>query len=148
MHLSKRTQYGLRAAVRLARQFHAASDDASPYVQSRDLAEVERLPTKFLEQVLLILRRAELLESKVGSGGGYRLGRPPEQISVGQLLDALEPPAELDRVDPPTLGCRAVELVTAAIDGCRAGECNGWTLADLAADAARRAEKADAMYYI
>ncbi len=147
MHLSKRTQYGLRAAVRLARQYQAGPAEGA-YVQSRDLATAEKLPTKFLEQVLLILRRADLLESKVGSGGGYRLRRDPMRISVGQLLDALEPPAEMDRTKPPTVGCRAVGLVADAIDASRARECDAWTLADLAADAARQAEKADAMYYI
>ena len=142
MHLQKRTQYGLRAAVRLARRYHEGG-----YVQTRDLAEEERMPGKFLEQVMLILRRANLLESKVGSGGGYRLRRPPERIAVAQLLDALEPPAEVETTIPPTLGCRAVEAVTDRLTTCRDKACASWTLADLAEESARAAEKSGTMYF-
>jgi Rrf2 family protein len=88
MKLSKRCEYGLKAAVRLA------SRHGGGYVQSRDIADHEALPAKFLESILLSLRSASILESKVGAGGGYRLTRPPAQISVRELIDAL------DRVDP------------------------------------------------
>ena len=75
MRLSKQTEYGLRAVVQLAR--------LSPrtFVQSRDLAQQEGLPTKFLEAILLTLRRGGVLESKVGREGGYRLSRSPQEIS-------------------------------------------------------------------
>jgi Rrf2 family protein len=82
--LSKRTEYGLRAVVQLARLW------SKGYVQSRDLALQEDLPNKFLESILLALRRGGFLESKVGSGGGYRLSRPPRQINVGELIRRLE----------------------------------------------------------
>lgn len=143
MHLQKRTQYGLRAAVRLAGKYPDGG-----YVQSRDLADEEHLPTKFLEQVLLILRRAGLLESKVGSGGGYRLKRPPNRITVAQMLSALEPPEELDHREPRTVGCRAVELVSERLASQREKVCAKWTLADLTEEAARDAKSAGAMYYI
>ncbi|HUB24761.1 MAG TPA: Rrf2 family transcriptional regulator [Tepidisphaeraceae bacterium] len=84
MRLSQRTEYGMRAVVRLAQL------DANSYVQSRDLAEQEDLPNKFLESILLALRRGGFLESKVGSGGGYRLSRKARQISVGDLIRRLE----------------------------------------------------------
>jgi Rrf2 family protein len=74
----------MRAVVRLAQL------DANTYVQSRDLAEQEDLPNKFLESILLALRRGGFLESKVGSGGGYRLSRKARQISVGDLIRRLE----------------------------------------------------------
>lgn len=143
MHLSKRTQYGLRAAVRLARRY-----GAEEYVQSRDLADEEGLPTKFLEQVLLILRRGGLLESKVGSGGGYRLQRSPEQITVRELLSILEPAGALDLPDPPTLGGRALHLLAARLDRQYKKVVENWTLADLAEEAARKSESVAEMYYI
>lgn len=143
MHLQKRTQYGLRAAVRLAGKYPGGG-----YVQSRDLADEEQLPTKFLEQVLLILRRANLLESKVGSGGGYRLKRPPNRITIAQMLNALEPPEELDHPQQRTIGGRAVELVSERLAGQREKVCSKWTLADLTEEAARDAKSAGAMYYI
>src|SRR5436190_19536656 len=84
MKLSKRTEYGLRAAVQLARLW------PRHFVQARDLAQQESLPNKFLESILLALRRGGFLESKVGSGGGYRLSRPPREIAVGELIRRLE----------------------------------------------------------
>jgi len=62
----------------------------SGFIQSRDLAEQEDMPNKFLEAILLALRRGGFLESKVGSGGGYRLSRAPRDIAVGELVRRLE----------------------------------------------------------
>ena len=76
MRLSKRTEYGLRAVVQLARLW------PRNFVQARDLSQQEDLPNKFLESILLALRRGEFLESKVGSGGGYRLSRAPKDIVI------------------------------------------------------------------
>lgn len=84
MRLSKRTEYGLRAVVQLARLW------PRHFVQSRDLAQTEKLPNKFLESILLALRRGGFLESKVGSGGGYRLSRAPRDIVVGDVIRRLE----------------------------------------------------------
>ena len=85
VRLSKRCEYGIKAAARLAK------GHGEGYLQSREIAESEGMPAKFLESVLLGLRSASLLESKVGAGGGYRLSRPPEQIRVSEIVAALEP---------------------------------------------------------
>lgn len=84
MRLSKQTEYGLRAVVQLARLY------PNHFVQSRDLAQQEGLPTKFLEAILLTLRRGGFLDSKVGRDGGYRLTRPPKDIRVGEVVRRLE----------------------------------------------------------
>jgi Rrf2 family cysteine metabolism transcriptional repressor len=84
LRLSKRTEYGLCAIIRLAQAWPGG------YVQTRDLAEEEGLPAKFLESILLALRRGGFLESKVGSGGGYRLAQSPAQIVLGDVLRRLE----------------------------------------------------------
>ena len=84
MRLSKRTEYGLRAVVQLATLW------PRNYVQAKDLSEQEDLPTKFLEAILLALRRGGFLESKVGTGGGYRLARSPRDIRVGEMIRRLE----------------------------------------------------------
>jgi Rrf2 family protein len=84
LRLSKRTEYGVRAVVQLARLWPAG------FSQSRDLAQHEDIPPKFLESILLALRRGGFLESKVGSGGGYRLSRAPKDIAVGELIRRLE----------------------------------------------------------
>ena len=84
MRLSKRTEYGIRAVVQLARLW------PNTFVQSRDLAKREALPTKFLEAILGALRRGGFLESKIGREGGYRLSRPPREILVAELVRRLE----------------------------------------------------------
>jgi Rrf2 family protein len=84
LRLSKQTEYGLRAIVQLGRM------DARTFVQSRDLSVHENLPNKFLEAILLTLRRGGFLESKVGRDGGYRLARPPRDIAIGNLVRRLE----------------------------------------------------------
>src|SRR5512135_3634261 len=84
LKLSKRTEYGLRAVVRLASLW------PHNYIQSKDLSKEENLPGKFLEAILLALRRGGFLESKVGSGGGYRLSRSPREIRVGEIIRRLE----------------------------------------------------------
>jgi len=84
LRLSKRTEYGLRAVVQLARLW------PTNYIQSKDLSQRENLPNKYLESILLALRRGGFLESKVGSGGGYRLSRSPRDIRVGEVIRRLE----------------------------------------------------------
>src|ERR1700677_3617281 len=96
MRLSKRTEYGLRAVVQLARLWPTG------FIQSRDLAQQEDLPNKFLEAILLALRRGGFLESKVGSGGGYRLSRPPREIAVGDLIRRLEGRLTIKEKEGPT----------------------------------------------
>ena len=142
--MSKRAEHGLRAAVRLARV--GGGGPTGRYTQSRDLAEGEDLPTKFLEAILLVLRRGGILESKVGSGGGYRLTRAPAEITVAELLAVLDPPEPCD-VTADTIGGRAVRLLherlTTGLDTATAD----LSLEDLA-DEADPAGKRDAMYYI
>src|SRR5205814_8161297 len=84
LRLSKRTEYGVRAVVQLARMWPQG------FIQAKDLSREERLPNKFLEAILLALRRGGFLESKIGREGGYRLSRPPADTRGGDLI----PPPE------------------------------------------------------
>ena len=61
-------------------------------VKIRDIADQENIPIKFLEQILLSLKNAGLLQSKMGVGGGYYLARPPEEIDLGQIERVLDGP--------------------------------------------------------
>ena len=84
MRISKKAEYALRALVLMAR---------SPKSWSiPELSVQERIPIKFLEQILLALRRAGILGSKRGVGGGYVLSRPPSEISVGEVIRSLDGP--------------------------------------------------------
>jgi Rrf2 family protein len=109
------------------------------------------LPNKFLESILLALRRAGLLESKVGSGGGYRLSRPPQQIIVGELIRRLEgrlslrEPASTSDVSP---GEFAVHLVNERLTTATDEVLNTMTLEQLLEHVNKAVSPQQAMYYI
>lgn len=86
MKLSKRGEYGLRAMVDLA------SQPPGTVVPTKDIAQREKIPPKFLEQILLTLRNAGLLHSRMGLGGGYTLARPATEITLGQIVRILDGP--------------------------------------------------------
>ena len=90
MRLSKRGEYGLRAMINLADTAEWAKP--SPLVQIKDISERENIPVKFLEQILLALKNAGLLQSKMGFGGGYYLARPAAEINLGQIVRVLDGP--------------------------------------------------------
>ncbi len=128
MHLSKRVEYGVVASVHLARR----SVDGTDYVQSREIARSEELPAKFLESILLALKSAGILESKVGAGGGYRLVRRPDALPVLELVEALETrSADSETPSDPGIGRRGLVELTARIDGAMADAVGDLSLADL-----------------
>lgn len=94
MRLSKRGEYGLRAMIDLAEHLNSDSDDGrdGDVVQIREIAERQHIPAKFLEQILLTLKNAGLLNSRMGIGGGYYLARPAAEITLGQVVRVLDGP--------------------------------------------------------
>lgn len=90
MRLSKRGEYGLRAMIMLAGTPH--ENAPLPVVQIKEISEREKISPKFLEQILLTLKNAGLLHSKMGVGGGYYLSRPPSEITLGQIFRTLDGP--------------------------------------------------------
>ena len=89
MRLSKRGEYGLRAMIMLAAP---GPDGHPPTLQIREISEREQIPAKFLEQILLALKNAGMLHSKMGVGGGYHLAKPPNEISLGSIVRVLDGP--------------------------------------------------------
>lgn len=85
MRISKKAEYALRALTAMARQ-------AGRSWSIHELAAAENIPVKFLEQILLALRRAGYLSSKRGVGGGYTLVRDPDEISVGDVIAVFDGP--------------------------------------------------------
>ena len=145
MRLSKRTEYGLRAVVALARLW------PRHFVQSKDLAHQEGLPNKFLESILLALRRGGFLESKVGSGGGYRLSRAPRDIIVGDLIRRLEGRLTIRENAPAndlSPGEVAVRLVNEKLTQATDQVLDAMTLEQLIEHVNRSASVQQAMYYI
>jgi Rrf2 family protein len=91
MRLSKRGEYGLRALIDLAGELRT-QDNIHAVVQIKDIAERQQIPLKFLEQILLTLKNVGIVHSKQGTGGGYYLARPAEEIIIGQIVRALDGP--------------------------------------------------------
>jgi Rrf2 family protein len=90
MRLSKRGEYGLRAMIMMAEP--TEKKDALRMVQIKEIAQREQISAKFLEQILLTLKNAGLLHSKMGVGGGYYLAKPPKEITLGQIFRTLDGP--------------------------------------------------------
>ncbi len=84
---TRRSDYGIRALVWMAR----AEDRSTTAAQIADEMEI---PKGFLHQVLLGLRRAGIVASRTGRTGGYRLAKPAAEISVLEVMEALEGPIE------------------------------------------------------
>jgi len=84
--LSAKTKYGLKALAFMAKQ-----EDKSP-VQIATIAESENISQKYLESILLTLRKAGFLGSKKGKGGGYYLLKTPEDIKMAEVMRVLEGP--------------------------------------------------------
>jgi Rrf2 family protein len=113
--LSRKSKYGLKALLLLAQQKNRA-----PVLVS-ELADRDAIPKKFLEAILLDLKRHGLVQSKKGKGGGYYLRRSPDEITVGNVIRVLEGPLALvpcvsqtaytkcsDCIDEATCGVRLV----------------------------------------
>jgi Rrf2 family protein len=84
--LSNKAKYALKALLVLAEDY-----GHGPMLIS-DLAEREGIPKKFLEHILLELKKHGLLQSQKGKGGGYLLGKPPGSVTFGQVIRILDGP--------------------------------------------------------
>ena len=99
MMFSTKAEYGVRVMVHLARHSDGAAIPLSA------IADAERLPLAYLEHLVQRLRRAELVESRRGAHGGYTLARTPEDITMAEVVQALE-----GEIAP-------IECITAEADG-------------------------------
>ena len=95
MKLTAQAEYGLRCILSLARARRAAASMPTPQVSERtsltvgEIAESEGISMEYAGKLIRILRRSGLVESTLGRKGGYCLARPPDQISVCDVLAAL-----------------------------------------------------------
>lgn len=89
MHLTKQSDYGVRAVLHLSKL---------PYgevVQTKEIAAREDIPRKYLPSIIRILARAGLIRTLRGNHGGVMLARPPEEISLRDVVEAVEGPISL-----------------------------------------------------
>jgi Rrf2 family protein len=103
MRVTTRTRYAIRALFHLA--FHRAGEAA----QAKEIAHAQKIPLRFLEQILQDLRRAGLVEARRGPRGGYALARSPAEISLADVLRAVRGPLEDLLGVVPTGGSRGDE---------------------------------------
>lgn len=145
MQLSKRTQYGIRALICLCESYPRG------FLQTRELARREGLPTKFLESILSSLTREKILLSKIGATGGYRLSRKPEDILVSDIITRLEGKKLMQDADLPTTEARAgevaVQLLQNQLSQALCATLASVTLATLAEQVIQRSRDGQ-MYYI
>ena len=86
--VTKETDYAIRAVLYLARQ-------PKRYVSSREIAEKDHIPLRFLRRILAILKKNEVIDTKEGAVGGVRLKRKPEKLSLTHLITLFQGPIQL-----------------------------------------------------
>jgi Rrf2 family transcriptional regulator, cysteine metabolism repressor len=90
MMFSTKAEYGVRVMVALARRAAETPDETEPVVSLAEIAERDGMPLAYLEHLVARLRKAGLIDSRRGSRGGYLLGRAAEQITMAEVVEALE----------------------------------------------------------
>ncbi len=83
---SEKVNYGLLALIELAKNYYQG------HIQIKDIANSQNIPKSYLEQLLVLLKNSELVESKRGAQGGYKLKIAPKNIKVIDLIKAFERP--------------------------------------------------------
>lgn len=115
MRLSTRGRYAVMALVELAareRDRQIANDCHAQGAAARErpvslaeIAQAQLLSVAYLEQLFARLRRAGLVDSARGPGGGYRLARPAETIAIGTIIEAVDEPISATRCEEGSPGC-------------------------------------------
>ncbi len=101
--LSKKTQYGLKALGYLSEKYGEGP------VLIADIASAKKIPIKFLENILLLLKQHDILESKKGKGGGYYLLASPKSTSIARAIRIIDGPIAL-------LPCVSINFYEKCID--------------------------------
>ncbi len=124
MKLSKKSYYALCAITQLG-----MPTSSERWMRITDIARKTGTPEKFLEQILLSLRHAGLVKSRRGAEGGYALQRPPDQILLRDILDAVEgvPPSSTPSLSPIQQG---VAILMTQVDEAFAAALDRFTLRD------------------
>jgi Rrf2 family transcriptional regulator, iron-sulfur cluster assembly transcription factor len=105
LRLSTKGQYGVRAMFEIAKGYKKGP------ITIKEISKRQDVSVAYLEQILNTLRKAGIITSVKGPGGGYVLGRDPDNISIGAILRELEGPVAITSCLDPKEGCMRV-------DGC------------------------------
>ncbi len=144
MKLTKKAEYAIKAMIALARHDRDR-------LTIHQIAQEQRIPKKFLEQILLALKAAGLVESKAGPCGGYKLARPASVVSLREILRAVDDPLARESrmlrrqgTETPT----PLEHVLREIRQFLGERVQGVSLAELAAKETRPEQVEELMWYI
>lgn len=148
MRISAKGEYAIKAMLDLALHY------GKGLIPIQDIAGRQAIPQRYLEQVLLLLKRAGFLQSKRGSAGGYHLMRPPHDITVGAVLRAME--GSLERVESGQRGGRRsasdhgsdLAELWAEVSAAVSGVVDRVSFADLCRRVEQRRSAARPMYHI
>ncbi len=148
MRISAKGEYAIKAMLDLALHY------GKGLIPIQDIAGRQTIPQRYLEQVLLLLKRAGFLQSKRGSAGGYHLMRSPHDITVGAVLRAME--GSLERVESGQRGGRRsasdhgsdLEELWAEVSAAVSGVVDRVSFADLCRRVEQRRSAARPMYHI
>lgn len=131
MHLTRQSDYGVRAIL------HLATVPYGDVIQTRSIAASEDIPGKYLPSIIRTLARAGLIRTLRGNQGGVMLARPPEEISLREVIEAIEGPIvivhclrgpnQCDREDDCSF-----RTVCQNLQDLMVGQLEGTTFADLA----------------
>ncbi|MGH7828629.1 MAG: RrF2 family transcriptional regulator [Candidatus Binatia bacterium] len=144
MKVGSKGFYGILAMADLAQNYKGGDP-----IQVKDIARRQRIPEEYLGQIMVILKRANLVRGTRGPGGGYHLTRPPEGITVGEVLTVLEgslitlePKNQKNRLADSVAARRLLDTWTSAVAAAEK-ILDEVTLADLC-----RPDERSQMYYI
>ncbi|MBI2218502.1 MAG: Rrf2 family transcriptional regulator [Candidatus Rokubacteria bacterium] len=144
MRISAKSEYAIKAVLDLAMHPEVG------LVPIQEIAARQGIPQRYLEQVLIALKRGGLVRSKRGSAGGYHLTRPPEDITVGDVLRAVEGASAFEALGgrkPNRNGQDLAELWT-EISEAVSSVVDRLTFGELASRAAERVGAGRMMYHI
>lgn len=127
MNISVKSEYALKAVFDLAVQFfHMTPGAPMPPIKIADIARRQKIPQKFLELILAGLKQSGFVDSRRGAEGGYLLARSPDNITVGEVLRAVEnfrTPGTKNSEDPFAPIWERVDAATSdVLDGTSFGE--------------------------
>src|SRR2546422_11585767 len=143
MRISAKGEYAIKAMLDLSMR------EAAGLVSIQEIASRQSIPQRYLEQVLLQLKRGGLLTSKRGASGGYHLTKSPDDITVGEVLRAVEgPTAPFESMRGGRRSASDLAELWEALSKAVSQVIDRMTFGELAARAAQRRAAAGAMYHI
>ncbi len=153
MRITAKVDYAVRAGIELSRSYPTDGGRPSPLTRQA-IADAQDIPAKFLEHILADLKRSRLVSSVRGADGGYWLSRPPDEITMADIIRAAEGPlADVRGIRPDSLdypdSLEGLQRAWIAVRANLRAVLENVTLADLsngklAAEVDRLADPADA----